>query len=195
VKPNKLVIASNNKKKRAEIEHILSSLNITVVPASETIFVDVVEDADSFAGNAKKKADAFMAANQCAALADDSGLCVTALNNAPGVYSARFAGEHATDAENNAKLLHDLKGIKDRSAHFICALHLCTPDGQHITATGKSEGRIIEEETGDTGFGYDPLFFSPELNKTFAQSTPEEKAVVSHRGKALNVFAKKLAVG
>jgi len=192
VKPNKLVIASNNKKKRAEIEHILSSLNITVVPASETIFVDVVEDADSFEGNAKKKADAFMAANQCAALADDSGLCVTALNDAPGVYSARFSGEHATDAENNAKLLHGLKGFKDRSAHFVCALHLCTPDGQHITATGKSEGRIIEEETGDTGFGYDPLFFSPELNKTFAQSSPEEKTSISHRGRGLRELYRKL---
>jgi XTP/dITP diphosphohydrolase len=133
-----------------------------------------------------------MAANQCAALADDSGLCVDALDDAPGVYSARFAGEHATDAENNAKLLHDLKGIKNRSAHFVCALHLCTPDGQHITATGKSEGLIIEEETGDTGFGYDPLFFSAELNKTFAQSTPEEKAEVSHRGRALSQLAKKL---
>jgi XTP/dITP diphosphohydrolase len=190
---DKLVIASGNKKKRAEIEQILADLNIEVVPASETIFVDVVEDADSIAGNAKKKADAFMAANQCAALADDSGLCVDALDGAPGVYSARFASEHATDAENNAKLLHDLKGIKDRSAHFVCALHLCAPDGQHITATGKSEGRIIEEETGDTGFGYDPLFFSAKLNKTFAQSAPAEKASISHRGRALNQLAKKLA--
>jgi len=192
---SKLVIASGNQKKRAEIERILSNLGIEVVSAEHTVFVDVIEDADSFAGNAKKKAYAFMAANGCAALADDSGLCVTALNDAPGVYSARFAGEHASDADNNAKLLHDLKDIQDRSAHFVCALHLSTPDGHNITAQGKSEGHIIEHETGDTGFGYDPLFFSPELGKTFAQATKEEKASISHRGKALRLLAEQLQKG
>ena len=192
MKPNKLVIASNNKKKRAEIEHILSSLNITIVPASETIFVDVVEDADSFAGNAKKKSEAFMIANQCTALADDSGLCVSALDGAPGIYSARFAGEDATDAANNTKLLHDLRATSDRSAHFVCALHLSIPSGQAITVEGKVEGYIVTQETGDTGFGYDPLFFCPELGKTFAQAGPEEKASVSHRGRALREFQRKL---
>lgn len=190
---NKLVIASNNKKKRAEIEQILEYLNIKVVPASETNFVDVVEDADTFSGNAKKKAYAFMQANQCAALADDSGLCVSALNGAPGVYSARFAGEHATDADNNSKLLHDLKGINDRSAHFVCTLHLSVPNHEDITAKGKVEGFIIEQETGGTGFGYDPLFFCPELGKTFAQSTAQEKATVSHRGRALRALQQKLS--
>jgi len=189
---NKLVIASNNPKKRAEIEQILNNLNIKVVPASETTFVDVVEDADSFAGNAKKKANAFMAANGCAALADDSGLCVAALDGAPGVYSARFAGENATDAANNTKLLHDLKAIDDRSAYFTCALHLSMLNGQDITAEGKVEGYIVAQETGDTGFGYDPLFFCPELNKTFAQSTAQEKASISHRGRALREFHRKL---
>ncbi|WP_318024116.1 XTP/dITP diphosphatase [Ghiorsea bivora] len=190
---NKLVIASNNKKKRAEIEQILEHLNIKVVPASETNFVDVVEDADTFSGNAKKKAYAFMQANQCAALADDSGLCVSALDGAPGVYSARFAGEHATDADNNIKLLHDLKGINDRSAHFVCALHLSVPNHEDITAEGKVNGFIVEQETGDTGFGYDPLFFCPELGKTFAQSTPQEKAAISHRGRALRALQQKLS--
>ncbi|MCF6208153.1 MAG: RdgB/HAM1 family non-canonical purine NTP pyrophosphatase [Ghiorsea sp.] len=189
---NKLVIASNNPKKRAEIEQILNSLNIEVVPAADTVFVDVVEDADSFAGNAKKKADAFMEANRCAALADDSGLCVAALDGAPGVYSARFAGEDATDADNNTKLLHALKGVKDRSAHFICTLHLSMPNQPDITAEGRVEGVIIEQETGDTGFGYDPLFFCPELDKTFAQSTAQEKASISHRGRALRAFQQKL---
>jgi len=193
MKLEKLVIASNNKKKRAEIEEILAHLGIQVVPAEQTIFVDVVEDAPDFQGNAKKKADAFMAANQCAALADDSGLCVTALNGAPGVYSARFAGEHATDADNNIKLLHDLKGVKDRSAHFICALHLSLPNGQAITAQGRVEGHIITKETGDTGFGYDPLFFCPELGKTFAQSSFQDKALVSHRGRALRALQQKLS--
>ncbi len=182
---SKLVIASHNKKKRAEIKRILSALNIEIVPASATSFVDVIEDAPDFMGNAKKKADAFMQANGLPALADDSGLCVNALDGAPGVYSARFAGEHATDADNNAKLLHDLEGVEDRSAYFVCALHLALPDGQPITAQGRVEGYIIEQETGDTGFGYDPLFFCPELNKTFAQASASEKASVSHRGRAL----------
>ena len=190
---SKLVIASNNKKKRAEIEQILAGLNIEVVPASETTFVDVIEDAPDFQGNAKKKAYAFMVANQCAALADDSGLCVDALDGAPGVYSARFAGEHATDADNNAKLLHDLEGAEDRSAHFMCALHLSTPNHKHITAEGRVEGLIIEQETGDTGFGYDPLFFCPELGKTFALASAKEKASVSHRGRALRALQQKLS--
>jgi len=190
---SKLVIASNNKKKRTEIEEILADLGIQVVPAEQTIFVDVVEDAPDFQGNAKKKADAFMQANQCAALADDSGLCVKALGGAPGVYSARFAGEHAIDSDNNIKLLHDLKGFKDRSAHFICALHLSLPNGQAITAQGRVEGHIITEESGDTGFGYDPLFFCPELGKTFAQSSPKDKALVSHRGRALRDLQQKLS--
>ena len=189
---DKLVIASGNKKKRAEIEAILSNLGIEVVPAEQTVFVNVIEDADSFAGNAKKKADAFKAANGCAALADDSGLCVTALNDAPGVYSARFAGEHASDDENNTKLLHDLQGIQDRSAYFICALHLALPDDSEITAEGRVEGLIVEAQTGDTGFGYDPLFFCPELDKTFAQSTPQEKAAISHRGRALRALHNQL---
>ncbi len=182
---SKLVIASHNKKKRAEIKRILSALNIEIVPASATSFVDVIEDAPDFMGNAKKKADAFMQANGLPALADDSGLCVNALDGAPGVYSARFAGEHATDADNNAKLLHDLEGVEDRSAYFVCALHLALPDGQPITEQGRVEGYIVEQETGDTGFGYDPLFFCPELNKTFAQASASEKASVSHRGRAL----------
>jgi len=190
---SKLVIASNNKKKRVEIEDILVHLGIQVVPAEQTIFVEVVEDAPDFQGNAKKKADAFMQANQCAALADDSGLCVDALDGAPGVYSARFAGEHATDADNNIKLLHDLKGFKDRSAHFICALHLSLSNGQAITAQGRVEGHIITEGTGDTGFGYDPLFFCPELGRTFAQSSSEDKALVSHRGRALRALQQKLS--
>ena len=190
---SKLVIASNNKKKRAEIEDILTCLGIQVVPAEQTIFVEVVEDAPDFQGNAKKKADAFMQANQCAALADDSGLCVDTLDGAPGVYSARFAGEHATDADNNAKLLHDLEGAGDRSAYFICALHLSIPNNKYITAEGRVEGLILEQETGDTGFGYDPLFFCPELGKTFAQASAKEKASVSHRGRALRALQQKLS--
>jgi len=192
MKLQQLVIASNNKKKRAEIESILHALNIAIVPAEDTVFVDVVEDGDTFAENAKKKADAFMAANNMPALADDSGLCVTALDDAPGIYSARFSGENASDTSNNQKLLHDLEGIKARSAYFVCALHLSEPNGQNITAEGRVEGHIIEQLTGDAGFGYDPLFFSPELEKTFAQASAQEKAAISHRGRALRILKQNL---
>jgi len=189
----KIVVASNNKKKRAEIQMILGALDIELVTPENTITVDIVEDADSFAGNAKKKAEAFARANGRPALADDSGLCVDALDGAPGIYSARFAGEDATDAENNIKLLADLNGIETRTAHFVCALHLAFPDSSPpLTAEGSVDGSILCELSGNTGFGYDPLFYSPELGKAFADSRPEEKASVSHRGRALRLLAEKL---
>ncbi|MBL4760830.1 MAG: XTP/dITP diphosphatase [Mariprofundaceae bacterium] len=189
----KLIIASNNAKKRQEIETILGGLGIEIVAASATAFVHVEEDADTFAGNARKKAEAFAHANNLPALADDSGLCVDALNGAPGIYSARFAGESATDSDNNAKLLQLLKGKENRSAHFTCALHLAYPDDSTpITCEGQVNGEILEKAVGDSGFGYDPLFFCPELDKAFASSSSEEKASVSHRGRALRGLAKEL---
>ncbi|ATX81222.1 XTP/dITP diphosphohydrolase [Mariprofundus ferrinatatus] len=188
-----IVVASNNRKKRHEIEAILGKLGICLTPAEDTLFVDVVEDAGSFSGNAKKKADAFAKANNRPALADDSGLSVNALNGAPGVYSARFAGADATDADNNSKLLHDLEGVSDRAAQFICALHLAFPDGRTpLTAEGKVDGYILSEASGCSGFGYDPLFYCPALGKAFAEATPEEKASVSHRGLALRALAEQL---
>jgi len=185
-----IVVASNNAKKRREIVQVLAALGVALLPAEATVFVDVLEDADSFAGNAKKKAEAFAMANHLPALADDSGLCVDALDGAPGVYSARFAGEDATDARNNARLLALLGDATQRSAHFICALHLAFPDGRAaLTSEGRVQGEILHEPAGDAGFGYDPLFFSPELGKAFALATPEEKASVSHRGRALRLLA------
>lgn len=190
----KLVVASNNIKKRKEIASILSTLGFEIVAAEKTVFVDVEEDADTFVGNARKKAEAFAAANHaCASLADDSGLCVDALHGAPGVYSSRYAGEKASDADNNAKLIEALRGIEERAAHFICALHLCLPDGTALTAEGRVNGVIRRAPEGDTGFGYDPLFFCPELGKVFAEATPEEKASVSHRGRALRALADKVS--
>jgi len=188
----KLVIASNNAKKRAEIEQILGGLGIEFIPASDTKFIDVAEDSDSFAGNARKKADAFAAANTCAALADDSGLCVDALDGAPGIYSSRFAGEHADDAENNAKLLHMLESADNRRARFVCALHLSLPGDHALTAEGSVEGQILPAPVGIGGFGYDPLFYCPELGKAFAEASPAEKASVSHRGRALRELAGRL---
>ena len=189
----RLVIASNNAKKRAEIARILAGLAIDIVPPEETRFVDVVEDGMDFAANARKKARAFAAANNCPALADDSGLMVDALGGAPGVYSSRYAGEDADDAANNTKLLAAMAGATDRSARFVCALHLAWPDGREgLTAEGRVEGVILEAPEGSAGFGYDPLFFCPELGKAFAAAGPEQKASVSHRGRALRLLADKL---
>jgi len=188
----KLVIASNNAKKRKEIAHILADSGFDIVAAADTVFVDVEEDGKTFAENAQKKAAAFAAANHCAALGDDSGLCVDALNGAPGIYSSRFAGNHASDADNNAKLLLALNGIENRNAHFSCAIHLQFPDGRFLHAEGRVDGEIRTTPSGQTGFGYDPLFFCPELNKPFAEATPEEKAAVSHRGRALRALAEQL---
>ena len=188
-----IVIASHNPKKRREIEAILGGLGVAVLPAEKTAFVEVEEDAPDFAGNARKKAEAFLAANGVPALADDSGLCVDALGGAPGVRSARFAGENASDADNNALLLARLQGVANRRARFVCAMHLALPDGRAITAEGRVEGRILEAPDGAGGFGYDPLFFCPELGKSFAAATPEEKASVSHRGRALRALAERLA--
>lgn len=189
----KLIVASNNAGKRREISAILGALGIELVPADQTISVDVIEDAPDFAGNAAKKAAAFAAANHLPALADDSGLCVDALDGAPGIFSARYAGAEASDTDNNRKLLRTLSNKKSRAAHFICALHLAFPDARPpVTASGRVDGEILEQPTGRSGFGYDPLFFCPELGKAFAEASAEEKASVSHRGRALQALAEQL---
>jgi len=186
----RMVIASNNAKKRREIVAILSDLGIEVVSADATAFVYVDEDGETFAENAAKKAEAFAYANKLPALADDSGLCVDALDGDPGVFSSRYAGEHASDADNNDKLLTEMKPAEDRSAYFICALHLAFPNEQKpITAQGRVDGVIMDSLDGSEGFGYDPLFYSTELEKRFAHATAEEKASVSHRGRALRMMA------
>ncbi len=182
----KLVIASNNPKKMAEIAAILGTLGVDTVPPGETVFVEVDEDGKSFAQNARKKAEAFSLANRCAALGDDSGLCVEMLNGAPGVYSSRFAGIDANDATNNVRLLREMKGITNRRAYFSCCVHLAFPGGQHLVAEGRVDGEILEQADGPCGFGYDPLFYCRKLGKTFARATVLEKASVSHRGRALN---------
>jgi XTP/dITP diphosphohydrolase len=188
-----LVVASNNAKKRTEIAAILGALGIELVAAADTLFIDVIEDASTFSGNARKKAEAFAAANGLPALADDSGLCVDALNGAPGVYSARFGGPDATDADSNRKLLASLENRSNRSAHFCCAIHLAFLDqDQSLSAEGEVHGEILTQAVGVGGFGYDPLFFCPELGKAFAECSPEEKASVSHRGRALRTLAEQL---
>ncbi|MDQ6963202.1 MAG: RdgB/HAM1 family non-canonical purine NTP pyrophosphatase [Mariprofundaceae bacterium] len=189
----KLVIASNNIKKRQEIMSILKLLNIDFLSAEETTFVDVVEDGDTFAANARKKAEAFAKANQFAALADDSGLSVPALGNEPGVYSARYAGEQASDLENYTKLLKNMHDQDNRYAYFSCALHLSFPkEEQCITAEAISEGQILTAAQGQEGFGYDPIFFSKDLQKCFALCSAQEKASISHRGRALRLLLDKI---
>lgn len=188
----KLVIASNNAKKRREIAAILGDLGFQIVPAEQTVFVEVEEDADSFAGNARLKAEAFAAANRGATIADDSGLCVDALHGAPGVYSSRYAGADATDADNNAKLLKALHQVEMRSARFVCAVHLCLPDGRSFAAEGHVDGVIQRSRSGQHGFGYDPLFYCPELGRNFAEASAAEKASVSHRSRALRNLARRL---
>ncbi len=189
----KLVIASNNAKKRGEIAAILEGLGFEIVPAEQTVFVEVEENADSFSGNARLKAETFAAANRGAAIADDSGLCVTALGNAPGVYSSRYAGTDASDTDNNARLLHAMRDVDDRAARFVCAIHLCLPDGRSFTAEGHVDGEILKVPSGSRGFGYDPLFYCPELGKAFAEADAAQKASVSHRGRALRHLAAQLA--
>ncbi len=189
----KLVVASGNPGKRREIASILEGLGFELVDGEPA--VEVNEDADTFAGNARKKALAAARSCGCAAIADDSGLCVDALGDAPGVRSARFAGEGASDAENNARLLAELEGGTNRRARFVCAVCLAYPDGRVLEASGEVEGQILEAPRGEEGFGYDPLFYCPELGKTFAEASPEEKARVSHRGRALRRLAELIASG
>ena len=189
----KLLAATNNKGKIKEIKEILSSLGITVVTPQEAgLSLEVEETGFTFEENAVIKAKAWAKASGMPALADDSGLCVDALGGRPGVMSARFAGENASDGENIAKLLASLTGVAERSARFICVAALALPAGEVITAQGRYEGIIIDPPMGAEGFGYDPVFFDPEMGKTLAQMSPEEKNARSHRRHALDGLREKL---
>ena len=183
----KLLIATRNRHKLEEIRQIFALPSLELVAADDVpgLPEDVVEDADTFEGNALKKARELCAASGLWTLADDSGLEVTALDNAPGVFSARYAGEPCSYPANNAKLLHELAGVPDRRARFRCAIALCTPDGRSWTVDGSCEGHIIQEPRGANGFGYDPLFVPDGYDKTFAELDGAVKNAISHRGRAL----------
>lgn len=185
----RLIIASNNKNKVREIREILGHRFDEVLSMREAgLEIDVVEDADSFLGNARKKAvEASLLLPGDAVLADDSGLCVDALGGAPGVYSARYAGEGHDDAANRKKLLEALGGVpmEKRGAHFACAMVLAVDGVSKIEAVGKVEGRIMFEERGQNGFGYDSLFFYEPFGMGFAELDAERKNSVSHRHNAL----------
>lgn len=182
-----LLIATNNKGKVREIKEILKGLDMEVFSlADKGIDVDVVEDGTTFEENSMKKASEIFKIANCITVADDSGLEVDALDGAPGVYSARYAGEGATDEEKYTKLLNELKDVPDekRTARFVSVVAVILPDGTKTTLRGECEGIITKEPCGNGGFGYDPVFFVPELNKTFSEVTLEEKNQISHRGKA-----------
>lgn len=190
----RLILASNNKKKIKELKEILSDIPVDVKSLSdENINIDVIEDGSTFEENAKKKAKEiyeFLKSRDdknFIVLSDDSGLEVDYLNGDPGVYSARYAGVHGEDEKNNEKLLANLKGVSenDRGAQFVCQIAMFDESGTYYTVRGEVRGKILEELSGEGGFGYDPLFFYEPLNKTFAQLTSEEKNEISHRGKAL----------
>lgn len=181
-----VVVASNNKHKLKEIRSILGDAFDNIYSLSDLgIDCDAEETAETFEGNALIKAKAVVEIAKMPALSDDSGLCVNALNGAPGVHSARYSGEHGNDSKNIDTLLKNLDGATDRTACFVSAVVLCYPDGSYITVRGQSDGRILYEREGTGGFGYDPVFFSNELNKSFGMATEEEKNSVSHRSKAL----------
>ncbi len=191
----KVVLASRNKNKITEMQVLLSDLcgkDITVLSLDDIGFYDeIIEDADTFSGNALIKANA-PGCKDYPVIADDSGLIAAALMDEPGVYSARYAGENATDEANNEKLLKKLAecGSEDRNGTFISAIACVFPDGRKIITEGECPGVILNEYRGTGGFGYDPLFYVPSVGKTFAEMTPEEKNTCSHRAKAMQNFAK-----
>lgn len=189
----KLVLASKNQKKLAEMSEILRHLGVEVILQSEAgVDVDVEETGTTFEENSLLKARAVMEASGMAAIADDSGLCVDALNGAPGVYSARYGGPELDDVGRYRLLLENMRGQMPRTARFVSVITCCFPNGDVLTARGECEGTVAFAPQGEGGFGYDPVFFLPGLRKTFAQLTPEEKNAVSHRGKALEQFQKTL---
>ena len=189
----KFVLATHNPGKLKEMSSILSRFGVEVVSPKELgITVDVEETGTTFAENAMLKARAICAAANLPAIADDSGLCVDALNGGPGVYSARYGGEGLDDKGRYTLLLNSMRGQATRAAHFTCSIACAFPNGDTLTAEGQCDGTIAFAPMGEGGFGYDPVFFYPPLAKTFGQLTAEEKSAISHRGQALKEFSAKL---
>lgn len=186
-KPSKLVIASNNAGKLREINALLGCLSIEVVPQAEFAISEIAEPHGTFVENALAKARHASRCSGLPSLADDSGICVRALNGAPGVLSARYAGEPKSDERNNLKLIDAMKNETDRRAYYYCVIVLLrhANDPQPIIVDGSWHGEIINHPSGEGGFGYDPYFFLPEFGKTSAELSAEQKNRISHRGQAL----------
>ena len=191
----KILLATNNKHKVSEFSRIFERYSdkigdVTLLTLKDIDFTDeIIENGSTFEENSLIKADVGARLGYIC-IADDSGLAVDALGGAPGVYSARYAGEGHNDAENNKKLLNELEktGDTDRKANFVCCISCAFPDGEHFTVRGECHGVIAKSLCGEGGFGYDPLFFVPSMNKTFAEMTPDEKNLISHRGVASEKF-------
>ncbi|PJI10382.1 MULTISPECIES: XTP/dITP diphosphatase [Clostridium] len=185
----KVIIASNNQNKIKEIKEILSDFPLEVVSLKEEkIDIEVEENGSTFMENAYKKAyEIYKLKKDCMVMADDSGLMVDVLDGKPGIYSARFAGVHGDSEKNNEKLLSLLKGIpfEKRTAKFVCAIVFIVNGENIIKVSGEVTGYITDKEKGDSGFGYDPLFYIPKFNKTFAELVSDEKNSISHRAVAL----------
>lgn len=189
-----ILLATTNKGKIRELEELLKNTDIAIMSLSDLPdYIEVAETGKTFAENAFIKARAVCALSQIVTLADDSGLEVDALDGAPGVYSARYAGEPKSDQRNIDKLLKDLEGIPEekRSARFRCCLAVVCPDGREYVTEGSVEGRILFAEKGNDGFGYDPVFYLPDMGKTMAELSLDQKNELSHRAKA---FAKAVPI-
>lgn len=187
------ILASKNKNKAREIAEILGE-GFEVITQEQAGFshIDVIEDGETFEANAVKKAEEICKASGKPTIADDSGLCVDFLDGAPGVYSARYSGENATDKENNEKLLNALDGVPfdKRTARFVCVLAVAEPNKETVTYRGECEGYIALKEIGDGGFGYDPLFYVKQYDMTMGELETHIKNAISHRKNALKKFAK-----
>ena len=192
---NRIVFATGNAGKVKEIQMILADMGMEVVSMKEAgITIDIEEDGATYEENAMIKARAVAAHTDAIVMADDSGLEIDYLNKEPGVYSARYLGEDTPYSVKNTNLIERLNGVPDeqRTARFVCDIAAVLPDGTELTTRATIEGRIDYEEKGSNGFGYDPIFYVPEFQKTTAQLTEEEKNRVSHRGKALELMKKEL---
>ena len=190
-----LVLASNNAGKLAEFSQLLAPLGFSIKPQRDLNIPEAEEPFVTFLENALTKARHASRLSALPALADDSGICVPALGGAPGVQSARYAGEPRSDAANNAKLIHEIAAHADKSAYYYCVLVMVrhADDPQPIIADGVWHGRLIDQPRGQGGFGYDPHFLLPELGKTAAELTPDQKNQLSHRGQALRALLSKLS--
>ena len=192
----KIVLATHNQGKFREFRKIFSDMGVEAVPISEIADIPEPEETGhTFEENALQKARYYAGKIHMPVLSDDSGIIAHALGDRPGIYSARFAGQHGNDEANNRKLIEELRGFTgdDRKGHYACAIALAWPDGRNITVEGRCEGIIRDFYKGNNGFGYDPLFYIPSLGKTMAELTMEEKNKISHRGKALLALVSKLA--
>lgn len=188
----KLVIATGNAGKLKEMKEMLGDLFEVIGLKEAKAFATAEENGCTFAENALIKAEDIFKQTGENVLADDSGLCVEALGGEPGIYSARYAGENATQEQKNALLLKNLHGAQNRRAKFVCAVALILKNGQVIQAEGETDGEILQSENGNGGFGYDPLFYSYDLEKSFGDCSDEEKNSVSHRSRALKNLLEKL---